>query len=158
MYLVLWIVGIVGIGMSIYFLMRWLLVQPTALADDAFRQKWYTYLRTDPLIRTIRDSTTADFLLSESKYLVLSKIDAIKSTEAKANAQLSIVGGGIGLLSVFGANQSSILPGSISIVIVAAVLLFVSIGFNVVCITIGRTDVLPGIDVYNSEATARSPS
>jgi len=138
-------------------LYRWLSVPKTPLSSDADRAQWYDYLRTDPKMKTIRDSTTADFLLAEAKYLVAQKIDAIKTTEGKASAQLGIVGGGIGLISIFGGSQPVVTSGRTSFIIVGAFLLLGSIGFNVLCIALGRTDVLPAIDVYNSEDIARRP-
>ncbi len=132
-------------------LYRWIAVKPQALSDDKLRAEWYEYLRTDPRIRRIRDSTISDFLLAEAKYLVAGKLDSIKNSELKASSQLAIVGGGVGLLSVFGANQAPIIHGLKDLIIFGACLLLGSIIVNVICIAIGSTDALPNIDVYNSE-------
>jgi hypothetical protein len=149
--------GVVAALAGMYFLAQWLWYRPLPLATEEAREEWYQYLRTDVDMRLVRDSTTADFLLAESKYLVAQKIDAIKTSEAKAAAQLGIVGGGIGLLAIFGPAQSTNLPGLTTALICGAVMLFLSIAVNLLCISLGRTDVLPSIDVYNLEKTARLP-
>jgi hypothetical protein len=126
------------------------------LASDDVRHQWFEYFTHDPKMVWIRDSTVADLLLAEAKYVIGQRLDTIKTLEGKAATQLGIVGSGIGLLSVFGATQSAPALAHPAEILAAAAFLLLSIACNLTCISIGRTDVLPSLDVYNSEELVKS--
>jgi hypothetical protein len=98
---------------------RWFQIKPPASSSDETRTEWSDYLKLNPEASDVNDSTTTDFLITETKYLIMNKIDCIKSIESKASSQASIVGGGLGFLSILGGVQPQLISGKLSLFIIS---------------------------------------
>ena len=98
---------------------------------------------------------TAEFLLAEAKFVVEKKIAAIKDLEAKASAQLYVVGIGLGLLSIFGTSQPQFGSGFVPLVFGGAGVLLVALVLNLICVSLGRVDDLPQMDIYDASLFVR---
>jgi hypothetical protein len=151
------VAALLGLSFFIHPIWLWFNVAPEKLSNDPERESFFQYFSTDPEFFAFSDATTSDWLLGEAKSLCAQKIDAIKAYEAKATTQFSIVGSGIGVLTVVGGADLHRIPGQLWLVAVSAFLLFCSLAANIVCITRGRIDALPYVDVYNYFKTLRDP-
>jgi hypothetical protein len=101
----------------------------------------------------IHTATVSEILLREVKYVVDSKIDLIKGTDGKAAMQVTILGGGLGILSVLGATRSEIVTaGNPALLGVATFLIVLAAALDLGCLARGYryTSHLPNIEVYNS--------
>jgi hypothetical protein len=123
------------------------------LAGDEERAFWAQYLATarDTQINT---TEVTELLLREVKYLIDTKIDLIKGTDGKAALAVTVLGGGIGVISVLGATQSAmVLSGNPVLLGFAVVFVVVGVVFDLICLARGYryTSHMPRIDVYNSQ-------
>ncbi len=132
----------------------WLDAEPPALADEALRREWAQYLATAPDTQ-IDHSDVTELLLREVRYLIDSKIDLIKSSDSKAAMQVTVLGGGLGVLSILGASDSVMISAGVSwLLALAAVFILAGAVLDLVCLARGYryTSHMPRIDVYNSQA------
>ena len=109
------VAALLGLSFFIHPIWLWFNVAPEKLSNDPERENFFQYFSTDPEFFAFSDATTSDWLLGEAKSLCAQKIDAIKAYEAKATTQFSIVGSGIGVLTVVGGadlHQVERLPDS----------------------------------------------
>lgn len=132
----------------------WLDAEPPGLADEALRQEWAQYLATAPDTQ-IDHSDVTELLLREVRYLIDSKIDLIKSSDSKAAMQVTVLGGGLGVLSILGASDSAMITAGVPwLLALAAVFILAGATLDLVCLARGYryTSHMPRIDVYNSQA------
>jgi hypothetical protein len=131
---------------------RWFNPKPAPVRDRIERLYWAVYLGSDPDAQ-IQTASVTEILLREIKYVVDSKIDLIKSTDAKAAMEVTVLGGGLGILSVLGATRSAMvtegnpwLLGGATLLIVAAAALALG------CLARGYryTSYLPDLEIYNT--------
>ncbi|MGA8574949.1 MAG: hypothetical protein WB609_04580 [Candidatus Cybelea sp.] len=140
-------------------LLEWLNDTPPDVADEALRTDWAEYLTTAADTQ-INDPRVTELLLREVRYLIDSKIDLIKSSDSKAAMQVTVLGGGLGVLSILGASESVMIAAGIPWLLGPAVFLVVLGAFlDLVCLARGYryTAHMPRIDVYNSPAVLAKP-
>lgn len=144
---------------AIRFAADWLNFSPPPLADEAARADWVTYLETNADAQ-IDSPEVAELLLREVRYLVDAKVALIKDTDTKASLQVTIFGGGLGVLSVLGASQSvTIAAGAQWLLILAVALILLGAIADLVCLMRGYryTSEMPRTDVYNSQGVLGNP-
>jgi hypothetical protein len=126
-------------------------VRPGDATGDDVRTK-----RAERLVEQypgLKDDTVTSLLLSEAKELAKSKADGIKSLEAKAAAQVGLIGAGIGLLSFVGKSVGTLhFTAQLG---AALALLFASILGNAISLWPARYSP-PSIEVYNSLETCQN--
>ena len=98
---------------------------------------------------------TADFLLSEAKFVVEKKIDSVKDYESKASTQLGIVGIMLGLFSIFGTSRPQLGVAFLPLLIGGLGSLLVAIALNLITVLAGRVDELPQMDIYDASLFVR---
>lgn len=131
---------------------KWIVVPSKPLAEDPVRAQWATYLQTDPDAQ-VDTSEVIELLLREVKYTVDSKLATIRATEGKAIAQVGLLGGGLGIISVIGASQSSLeITGNILLLGLACAALLIAAASDAACISRGHTELLPQLDIFNAQA------
>jgi hypothetical protein len=133
---------------------RWLNTEPVPVASDEERAEWAQYLACDKDAR-VNTGEVTELLLRELKYLIDTKTKLIKGTDDKASMQVTILGGGLGIISIVGATQSAmVLAGNPLILGLAALLIVAGAILDLGCLARGfrYTSQLPRIDVYNSPA------
>jgi len=141
------------------FIVAWLNYLPLPLADANSRTEWVQYLETSADAQ-IDCPEVAEFLLREVRYLIDSKIALIKDSDTKATLQVTIFGGGLGLLSILGASESAMITGGVRWLLVTAVaLIFTGAIADLVCLMRGYryTSEMPRTDVYNSPGILGNP-
>jgi hypothetical protein len=133
---------------------RWFNVEPVPVASDAERADWAHYLKTDKDAQ-VNATEVTDLLLREVRYLIDTKIDLIKGTDGKAAMAVTVLGGGVGVVSILGATQSALVLASKPWLLGPALLLVVlGVVLDLSCLARGYryTSHMPRIDVYNSQA------
>jgi hypothetical protein len=133
---------------------RWFNPEPAPVANEGERAYWAWYLGSakDAQIHT---ATVAEILLREVKYVVDSKIDLIKSTDGKAATQVTILGGGLGILSILGATRSEMVTaGNPWLLGLATTLIILAAAVDLGCLASGYryTSGMPTFEIYNSRA------
>jgi hypothetical protein len=123
----------------------WRLPQVRPVADDAKRHERFIRLRDD--YRGIRDDSVTSLLLTEAKELLQNKQDGIKAIEAKASAEIGLVAGSIGLLSVVGPKTGELAFPTFWF-FVGISFLFLSIAINLFAIWPTRYG-FSSLDAYN---------
>ena len=98
---------------------------------------------------------TADFLLTEAKFVVAKKIDSVKDFESKASTQLGVVGIMLGLFSIFGTSQAQLGVAFVPLLIGGVAILLVAIALNLITVLVGRVDDLPQMDIYDASLIVR---
>jgi hypothetical protein len=135
---------------------KWLTPQPKQLASDQIRAEWFEYLRDSPEAE-VESAQVTELLLREVKYSIDVKIATIRATEGKAAAQVAVLGGGLGIVSILGVAQSSFnITGNLWLFIAACVFLLIAAAIDVLCIAAGYTEKLPHLDIFNSLGIVRS--
>jgi hypothetical protein len=138
---------------------EWINDKPPAIADEALRDSWAQYLDRSGDAR-INSPEVTELLLREVRYQIDSKIDLIKSSDSKAAMQVTVLGGGLGLLSILGASESiMITSGAPWLLAVAAFFVLAGAVLDLVCLARGYryTAIMPRIDVYNSQPVLNDP-
>jgi hypothetical protein len=131
---------------------NWLYPGPKELATDEMRAEWSDYLLKSPDAQ-VGISKVTELLLREVKYSIDIKIATIRSTEGKAAAQVAVLGGGLGIVSILGAAQTTFaIVGNVWLFLSACVCLVVAATIDVFCIASGYTEKLPHLDIFNSLA------
>ena len=141
-------------------LYHWFNPPAVPIADQKEREQWAQYLETSPDTQ-IDSPEVGELLLREVKYLIDSKIDLIKTTDTKASTQVTIIGGGLGILSVLGASQSVMITSGVPwLLVLATFLVVLGAGLDLACLARGYryTSKMPRIDIYNSQAVLRRVS
>jgi hypothetical protein len=136
---------------------NWLYPRPKDLATDEMRAEWSEYLQNSPDAQ-VAISKVTELLLREVKYSIDIKIATIRATEGKAAAQVAVLGGGLGIVSILGAAQTTFaITGNVWLFLSACICLVVAATIDVFCIASGYTERLPHLDIFNSLAVVTNP-